>query len=988
VTCEYGPSAGGPTLERVRLGDPPENNDSAAGAEGEPHVRHAAVPGRVRLGVTGLRRSEALRAVLEERVSRVPCVRGVSASARTGTVLVHFDPARPLQEILDAVRDARAHGPVANPAAQTWHALSRRKVARRLGTRRSKGLKPREARRRLQRFGANRLPRAARRSEVALLVEQLSSAPIALLAVSGAISLASGGLADALAITAVALATALIGFFTERGTQRTIRALDAGRAPAVAVVRKSRVRALDPEAVVPGDLLLLRPGSYVAADARLIRARRLQVVEAMLTGESQPAEKRAKLRLEPDAPLAERANMVHAGTTVTGGAGSALAVGTGAGTEMARVQRLALAEPSPSSPLELQLDALGRRLALVSAAACTAAFALGALRGKPLLELLRAAIALGVAAVPESFPAIRTSTLARGVRGARRRGILVRELPAIEALGAVDVVCLDKTGTLTRNEMSVAALQLGCELFELRDGALAADAVDPVGLRRLLTSAVLCSEDALEDGSPAGSSTERAIAACAQRHGVDAAAARRDWPVVELEQRGAGRRYVLARHERGGRSLVTAKGSPEQLLALCDSLWLDGVRRPLTDAWRRDIERANEVLAGRAMRVLGVACSEGRSKHDADGLGWLGLIGISDPVRPDAAGMIAELHHAGIRTLMITGDQRPTAVAVARALGLHAREPLRVADAADPDALARVAGDGPAHVVCRAAPAHKLALVRQLQARGYTVAMTGDGVNDAPALKAADVGIAMGAGESEFVRGIADVVLERNELAAVIDAVRAGRTIHDNVRRPLRFLLATNASEILVTLGGLASGCGVPLNAMQLLWINLVTDVLPGLALASEEEEPDVLARPPRDPRRPVLGREELSTAGAEATALALGSLAAWGAGLARHGSGNRAGALAFHSLSLSQLMQALAYRSANPLRRSPTPLMVAGTLAVHALALRFPLVRRLLRLPALSAFDLCAIAAGAGVPALWNLARGRAPKVVPALPANARLEP
>jgi Ca2+-transporting ATPase len=918
-------------------------------------VVHDAVPGRLRCRVPGLYRNFGAPAALEGTLGGGG-VRDVRASALTGTVVVVFDAGldrdqllgriaraarelaeRPRVEGIDWLgrgwmagrpprgrsRPARAvvHREAEGPA---WHLIGADEALGLLGSG-TLGLDAAEAAHRLARDGLNRLLERKQRSTAAMVRDQLRNGPVLLLLGSSILSVATGGLADALVITAVVALNAAIGVYTQGRAERVITALTRTRLPGATVIRGDRPDVIDAETVVGGDLLLLARGTYVAADARLLQADQLSVDESSLTGESMPVEKMAARLSRQDLPLGERVNMVYRGTVVTGGNGLAVVVATGERTEMGRVQELMQLEGQPLTPLQRQLDELGGQLARLGVAVSATVLALALMRRLPFFEVIRTTVALAVATIPEGLPTVATVTLAKGVRDMRRRGIVARQLDAIETMGGVQVLCLDKTGTITTNRMIVAAVEAsGRRLLLEPDGfreekprvALAG----APALRRLLEIGTLCNEAELIDTDAgvrlSGSATETAILDAAIRAGVDVRAVRLGNPLLATEQRAETRQFMATRHLDGaGDQLVAVKGRPDQVLARCASWMGPGGTSRLTDADRASIQAANEALAGQAYRVLGVAegrMPPGAASWDHD-LMWLGLIAITDPVRPGMADLVRRLRAAGIRTVMITGDQSATASAIARELDLAGGEELQIVDSTRLEAVdfavltslaARV------HVFSRVNPSHKLRIVRALQAGGQVVAMTGDGINDGPALKGADVGIALGRNGTSVAQEVADIVLTDDDLTALLAAVARGRNVRDDLEKSVHFIAATNLSEVLFMFGAVATGFGVPLNAKQLLWINLITDVFPELALAVEPPEGDVLARPPGDPWRPIVDGPLFGRLAGEATVLTGAAVGSYLYGVARYGAGPQASALGFNALTAAQLLHALSARS------------------------------------------------------------------------------
>jgi Ca2+-transporting ATPase len=694
--------------------------------------------------------------------------------------------------------------------------------------------------------------------------------------------------------------------------------------PPVAAIRDGGVRRVDVSRLVPGDVIILTRGDVVPADARLLDAHDITVDESALTGESAPVLKATAPLAQPFVPLADRINMVYRGTTVTGGSGRAIIVATGVRTEMGGVQALVAEAEHPETPLQRQLRVLGQELMLVTAFIAGGVVIIGVLRGYRLAELLRTAISLAVAAVPEGLPTVATTTLATGVRRLRGRNLLVRRLDAIETLGAIQVIGLDKTGTITANRMAVERVWTGRRFTRDADGVLAPDdavtSERPFGLESLQHVAILCSEVEVQrrdgDWIVNGTATEAALVRLAIELGADPDALRRRYPLMATQARAEGRMYMATLHRSDEGSLLAVKGRPDQVLARCAGIEEDGRRRAIRADDRTVIERENELMAAAGLRVLGLAKAEGSglTLDPAVPLTWLGLVGISDPPRRGIRELIAAFYRAGVKPVMITGDQSVTACAVARAIGLAAGRELQVLDSAalsgiPTDLLTALAAR--VDVFSRVSPSNKLDVIRALQRAGLVVAMTGDGVNDGPALRAADVGIAMGRSGTDVARQTADMVVLEDGLDVLIAAVAEGRTIGDDMRKAVHFVVATNLSEVLVTLSAVALGLAVPLTPTQLLWINLLTDVFPELALAVEPAEPDVLGRPPRASDARLVTPAQYRRIGGDAAIMTLAALASYGIGLRRFGPGGPSSTMAFLTLTVAQLLHAIGARSA-----------------------------------------------------------------------------
>lgn len=963
---------------------------------------HTAVTGRARLQVAGLRRAPELAALIERGLAGFGGVREVRASALTGNVLVCYTAPVSLDQII--LRVAALLRREAVPAedepvspSQHWHTADTADVAARLGTCISHGLTAEEASRRLARGGANALPSPRQRADLSILLDQFRGLPVALLAGAAVVSLAMGSIVEAAAIMAVVAVNGGIGFVTERRAERTIRSLEGSGAHAARVLRHGREQEIPGEALVPGDIMILQRGAVVPADGRLITACALAVGEAALTGESLPVTKSVAPLRRAEVPLADRVNMVYRGSIVTGGSGTAIVVATGGRTEVGRVRRLVDTATAPETPLQRQLDVLGRQLVWITLAASGLIFGAGWLRGMALMQLARSALSVAVAAVPEGLPMVATATLAFGVEEMRRHGIFVRRLAAVETLAAVDVICFDKTGTLTRGSMSLEQVVVGDTICRRRDGAFVDRENAPVRLhrdlrlRKLLTVVSLCSETDIEDSGGrsalAGTATENALVQAALDDGVDVAGLRGEFVRLSTRHRTDADRFMATTHKNGNGLLLAVKGSPPEVLARCTwELCTDGSREVLTAQRRREICGLNTAMAAQGLRVLAAAYREvGRRgvqgySVDVERLVWIGLAGLADPVRNGLPEMMDKLHACGIQTIMLTGDQSATAHAVGRQIRLSDGDP-KVIDAVELDRLSAAELGLAARrtqAFARISPGQKLRIVRALQDSGAVVAMFGDGINDSPALRAADVGIAIGRDGSAAAREVADVFFATDDLAALPAAIERGRAIHANVRRSIHYILSTNGSEIAVMLAGAASGIGEVLTPMQLLWVNLVSDVLPAIGLAVEPPDAGVMRLPPGPADQGILTRDHIGRLGAEAGVIAAGTFAAALYGALRRGPGTpHASTIAFGSLVTAQLLHALTCRSAHgstdsslAARNPVLPAIVGGSLIAQCGAMLLPGLRNLLGIAPLDIVDVAVMAAGGVLPFLVNTAR------------------
>jgi P-type Ca2+ transporter type 2C len=768
------------------------------------------------------------------------------------------------------------------------------------------GLSGEEAGVRLRDDGPNELPAPAPRSALRRLAGQVSDPMVLLLLGAAVLALVVGEAADAVVIVAIVVVNAGIGAGQEGSAERALLALRNLVSPLAIVLRDGKPAEHSAAELVRGDVVRLEAGRMVPADVRLLEAVSLRVDESALTGESLPLEKAGPSPLEPAAALGERVNMAYRGTLVTHGHGAGAVVGTGRATELGRISALMEEAEEVPAPLQRRLRELSRRLALVAAGLCAVVFGAGVLRGEAAFLMLLTAVSLAVAAIPEALPAVMTLCLALGAQRMARKKALVRRLPAVEALGSVTVICADKTGTLTENRMCAQAFHCG--------GRTRPDAgTDPVG-RELLTGAALCSDVEGEDGRLLGDPTEVALAEAAVREGLDVAGLRRGRPRLAEVPFDAQRRMMTTVHADGaGRWVSYTKGAAESLLARAAAV--AGDARPVRAALDA-AALAAESLAAEGYRVIAVAArrwTQAPSARDEDlecGLTLIGLVGLLDPPRPEAAAAIETCLRAGIRPIMITGDHPLTARAVARRLGLPEGRAVVLTGAelealAEPELLQRVQ-----HVslYARVAPEQKLRIVRALQARGHVVAMTGDGVNDAPALRQAEIGVAMGRGGTDVAREAADMVLLDDNFATIVQAVAEGRRIYANARRFVRYIVSTNAAEVLIIFAAPLLGLPLPLLPLQILWINLMTDSAPALALAFEPAEPHIMDQPPRPPSEGIFARGLGWHVTWVAVLMAALCLAAEAVALAAHRAAWQT--IVFSTLCLAQLANAMAIRS------------------------------------------------------------------------------
>lgn len=867
-------------------------------------------------------------------------------------------------------------GGIASMSDSDWHAYDIDDVLQRVESSRS-GLADEEAARRLAAVGPNRLPRTKRVPALRVLANQLTSVVVFLLAGAALVALALGDRIEAAAIGAVLALNTAIGFITELGARRAMDALLQFEIPRATVVRGAQVRIIDSSDLVPGDVVELVAGQAVPADGRLIASVEFRSTEASLTGESLPISKDADATLPLETGLADRTNMIYTGTTVAAGTGRAVVTATGRATELGRIGILVAGVRAERTPLERRLDLLGRRLVWLALGVAAFVAALEALHGAPLELVIETGIALAVAAVPEALPAVATIALAVGLRRMARRHALVRRLPSVEALGSTTVVCTDKTRTLTSGEMAMVRVWTADQEF-----ALSLDHAGPGENGRLRAAIEVAArasrpQAARGDGPSGGAGrdpVDEAILTTAARMGMTAAQSGATRDTVGFVPFSSERKLMAIFNQVGGDIVAYVKGAPARLIELSARRLTASGEEPLDESRRGRLRDVNHTLAAEGLRVLALAYGPvARPEESAlERLTFVGFLGFMDPPAPGVKATIARLRDAGLRTVMITGDQRLTAEAVGRELGLLSADDqvldgreLHVLSASDlRDRLAHVAA------FSRVTPQDKLVIVGELQARGEIVAMLGDGVNDAAALKKADVGVAMGIRGTDVAKEAAAMVLQDDRFETIAAAVEEGRVIFDNIRKFVFYLFSCNLAEILVLLVAGLAGLPAPLLPLQILWVNIVTDTFPALALAMEPGDPDVMRRPPRNPQDAILSRAFLGQIALYGGLITVSTLAVflWALTYAPA----RATTMSFMTLALAQIFHLGNARSDDavfdPRRAFSNPYAIAAVVVSVALQVApseiVPL-GRLLHLASLGVREWAVVFALSAVPAL-----------------------
>jgi Ca2+-transporting ATPase len=893
----------------------------------------------------------------------------------------------------------------------TWHTLTVAETTAKLETDLDHGLSAPQIEQQLQQYGPNELEERGGRSPWAILWDQLTSVMVLILIAAALISALLGKVTETVAIAGIVVLFAVLGFVQEYRAEQAMAALRKLTVPLVRVIRGGEKREISANNLVPGDVVLLEAGSAVPADLRLVTCANLRVQESILTGESEPVEKQTEAYETANMPLGDRRNMGYMGTVATYGRGKGIVVETGMATELGKIADLIQDVDTGKTPLQQRLDQAGKLLALVGLIAAGLVLAIGVYLNEPLDEMFLTAVSVAVAVVPEGLPAVVTVTLALGAQRMLRRNALIRKLPAVETLGAVTVICSDKTGTLTENRMTVTVIDVAGHYLELTGTSAkhlapsleqngTADAPDlaqqPPAIGLTLAGGALCNDAALQPDSATGryavigDPTEGALLVAAVQAGLDPEALvealprvaelpfdserKRMTTVHALPENPAAVSPTLRALQPQGAYVSISKGSVDGLLQISSHIWTEEGVLPMDDFWRGRIERANEQLAQNGLRVLGLGYRWLENPQDVteSDLVFMGLTGMIDPPRPEVKKAVATCTTAGIRPMMITGDHPLTARFIAYDLGISQNGRLKTGlmlDEMSDSEFSEVVDD--VSIYARVTPANKLQIVDTLQKKGHIVAMTGDGVNDSPALKKADIGIAMGIAGTDVTKEASDMVLLDDNFATIVYAVEEGRVIYDNIRRFVKFSIAGNIGKVAVMLlAPLVLGMAVGLQPLQLLWLNLMTDGLLGLGLGVEPAEKGTMKRPPRDPKAGIFSEGmgiHVLWVGGLIGVVAL--LAGW---LTLGRPDNTWQTMIFTTLAFLQVGQALASRSSREslftqgLRSNPLLLALAVlTIALQLLVIYVPFLDQFFDVVPLSAPDLL-LAAALGTVVFW----------------------
>lgn len=763
-----------------------------------------------------------------------------------------------------------------------WYALRSTEAAEILNTSLSEGLSSETAQQRLKEFGYNELVGKKGPTLFEMFLDQFKDFLVIILIVASLISILIGEVIDSLVIIFIVILNAVLGVVQEYKANKALDALKKMAAPEAKVIRDSTVQVIPARELVPGDIVLLEAGNYVPADLRLVESVNLKIDESALTGESVPVEKDAEKVLNGEVPLGDRINCAFMGTVVTYGRGKGIVVSTGMKTEIGVIATMLESYEEEITPLQKKLEETGKVLGIASLVICGVVFLMGLFRGIPFLEIFMTAISLAVAAIPEGLPAIVTIVLALGLQRMVKRNAIIKKLHAVETLGSTTVICSDKTGTLTQNQMTATKIFTDGQFFSITgegyrpfgDFYLNDKKVDPrsnPALELLLKIGALCNDAKLEEvsqeqDSPSwrilGDPTEGALVVAAAKAGLVTSELEKSEPRVKEIPFDSDRKLMTTIHPCGGKYVAYVKGAPDVLLSRSKYIYKTNQILPLTQDDIEEINAANKTMASQALRVLALAYrpleklpEEPKSEDIEKELIFVGLIGMIDPPRPEAIEAIKICKQAGIRPVMITGDHKDTAVAIAKELGLMENE-TDVLTGAQLDSITDeelLKESKKVSVYARVSPIHKLRIVDAIKNNGNIVAMTGDGVNDAPALKKADIGVAMGITGTDVAKETADMILVDDNFASIVAAVEEGRVIYSNIRKFIFFLLSCNIAEILIIFVSMLAGLPIPLKPIQLLWINVLSDAFPALALGMENKEPDIMQRPPRKPEEPII---------------------------------------------------------------------------------------------------------------------------------------
>ena len=822
-----------------------------------------------------------------------------------------------------------------------WYKKSKEEVVSQLSTSTDKGLSNEEAQKRLEKYGPNALKEEGKQSMLSKIIAQFNDFLILILIVAAVISYFVGEKVDAVVIIAIVIVNAALGIYQEGKAEKSLEALKKMAAPSAKVLRNGNVEVIPSNNVVPGDIVILETGDVIPADLRLIESSNLKVEEASLTGESVPVEKDSNITFDEDVSLGDRVNMAYSSTIVSYGRGKGVVVGTGHDTEIGKIATMIQTFDNEPTPLQRKLNQLGKFLGIVVIVVCLVVFGLGLYQGRDVLSMFMTSISLAVAAIPEGLAAIVTIVLALGMNRMVERNAIVKKLLSVETLGTTTYICSDKTGTLTQNEMTVVKVYTDDKIIDVSgigyepkgkftiDGVEVENVTGSVNINTLLSIGTLCSDARLtetDDGYKIlGDPTEGALVTLAEKAGIRQEEINQKYPRIEELPFDSDRKMMTTFHENfiPGKVVSFTKGAPDILISKSSSIYLNGEIVPFTEDLKKKVLDVNSKFSREALRVLAMAFrqydslpNEITTETIENNLIFVGLVGMIDPPREEAKEAIKKCKNAGIKTVMITGDYKETAFAIAKQLGMADHESQAMMgqelDNLTDEELREVVKEK--RVYARVSPEHKVRIVDALKKNGEIAAMTGDGVNDALALKKADIGISMGITGTDVAKNTAEVILTDDNFASIVAAVEEGRIIYSNIKKFVFFLLSCNIGEVLVIFLSILLGFEVPLLPIQLLWLNLVTDSFPALALGMEKGDPEIMDIPPRDPDEPILDKDMIKALVVQSIAISAATLGAYIWGMRTYGTVNLyyARTITFATLITAELLRAYSSRSLN----------------------------------------------------------------------------